>query len=31
MMQGALQRFRDFLAESYPNMQTHVKPDQWTS
>lgn len=30
MMQGALQRFRDFLAESYPNMQTHVKPDQLT-
>ena len=30
MMQGALQRFRDFLAESYPNMQTNIKPDQMT-
>lgn len=30
MMLGALQRFRDFLAESYPNMQTNIKPDQMT-
>lgn len=30
MMQGSLQRFKDFLAESYPNMQTLIKPEQIT-
>lgn len=30
MMQGALQRFKSFLAESYPNMQTNIKPEQMT-
>jgi len=28
MMEGALQRFKDFLSESYPAMQTNIKPDQ---
>lgn len=28
MMEGCLRRFRGFLAESYPSMQTNIKPDQ---
>lgn len=28
MMQGSLQRFKDFLAESYPTMKNYIKPDQ---
>ncbi len=30
MMQGAFQRFKDFLAEAYPTMQTNIKPEQLT-
>lgn len=30
MMEGALGRFRGFLAESYPHMQTNLKPEQMT-
>ena len=30
MIEGALGRFRSFLAESYPNMQTNLKPEQIT-
>ena len=30
MMEGCLRRFRGFLAESYPSMQTNIKPDQMT-
>ncbi len=28
MMQGSLQRFKDFLAESYPTMKNYIKPEQ---
>ncbi len=28
MMQGSLQRFRDFLVESYPAIKNYVKPEQ---
>ncbi len=28
MMQGSLQRFRDFLVESYPTMKKYIKPEQ---
>ena len=30
MIEGALGRFRSFLAESYPNMKTNLKPEQIT-
>lgn len=30
MMEGCLRRFRGFLTESYPSMQTCIKPDQMT-
>lgn len=28
MMQGSLQRFKNFLAESYPTMKNYIKPEQ---
>ncbi len=28
MMQGSLQRFKDFLADSYPTMRNYIKPEQ---
>jgi hypothetical protein len=28
MIRGAIDRFKDFLKQAYPNYQNHIKPDQ---